>query len=74
MALVPLASKGNFFHIYEFHVYALDQALDLPQFAPRLNVLAAMEGAIIGHCQFEAGFRRVSRFEENVVFKIRPEI
>jgi Raf kinase inhibitor-like YbhB/YbcL family protein len=60
-------------HSYQFHVDALDQALDLPQFAPRQDVLAAMEGAIIGHGQFEAGFRRVSRFEENVVFKITPE-
>ena len=60
-------------HSYQFHVDALDQALDLPQFAPRQDVLAAIEGAIIGHGQFEAGFRRVSRFEENVVFKITPE-
>ena len=54
-------------------MYALDQALDLPWFAPRQEVLAAMGGAIIGHGQFEARFRRVSRFEENVVFKITPE-
>ena len=51
----------------------MNQALDLPDLASRQDVLLAMEGAIIGHGVFEAGFRRVSRFENNVVFKITPE-
>lgn len=51
----------------------MNKALDLPDLATRGDVLLAMEGSIIGHGVFEVGFRRVSRFEENVVFKITPQ-
>jgi hypothetical protein len=51
----------------------MNQAFDLPDLASRQDVLLAMEGTIIGHGVFKAGFRRVSKFENNVAFKITPE-
>ena len=51
----------------------MNQAFDLPDLASRQDVLLAMEGTIIGLRVFKAGFRRVSRFENNVAFKITPE-
>ena len=59
-------------HVYQFHIYAMDRSLGLPQLSVRQDVLLAMEGAIIGHGVYQAGYRRVSRYEENVVFKITP--
>ena len=47
-----------------------------PRFADDFEVghrILIADGTIIGHGVFEAGFRRVSRFENNVVFKITPE-
>jgi Raf kinase inhibitor-like YbhB/YbcL family protein len=60
-------------HIYDFNVYALDRLLDLEAYTGRAEVLAAMEGAVIGHGVTQAGYRRVDRFEEIIVFRTTPE-
>jgi Raf kinase inhibitor-like YbhB/YbcL family protein len=59
-------------HIYELNVYALDRALKIPPLTGRALVLAAMEGAVIGHGVSHAGYRRIARFEEIIVFHATP--
>jgi Raf kinase inhibitor-like YbhB/YbcL family protein len=60
-------------HIYEINVYALDRAMDLPPLTHRAEVLATMDGAVVGHGVLQAGYRRVPRFEEIIVFHLTPE-
>lgn len=59
-------------HIYEVNVYSLDKELELPPLSPRADILAAMEGSVIAHGVSQAGYRRVARYEEIVVFKLTP--
>ncbi|MDA0798861.1 MAG: YbhB/YbcL family Raf kinase inhibitor-like protein [Chloroflexi bacterium] len=59
-------------HIYEISVYALDRALEVPPLTGRAEVLAGMEGGVIGYGVTAAGYRRIARFEEIIVFHLTP--
>lgn len=59
-------------HIYEISVYALNRALEVPPLTGRAKVLAGMEGGVIGYGATEAGYRRIARFEEIIVFHLTP--
>ncbi len=59
-------------HIYQISVYALDRALEVPPLTGRAEVLAGMEGGVIGYGVTEAGYRRIPRFEEIIVFHLTP--
>jgi Raf kinase inhibitor-like YbhB/YbcL family protein len=52
----PGAGPGPFHH-YIFEFYALDAKLNLPNTATRQEVLAAMEGKIVGKSVFVGRFR-----------------
>ena len=52
----PGAGQGPFHH-YVFEFYALDAKLDLPSTATRAELLAAMEGHVVGKAAYVGRFR-----------------
>jgi Raf kinase inhibitor-like YbhB/YbcL family protein len=53
----PGAGAGPFHH-YMFEFFALDAKLDLPATATRAQLLAAMEGHVVGKAVYGGRFRR----------------
>jgi hypothetical protein len=47
-------------------------ALKVPPLTGRAEMLATMEGGVIGYGVTQAGYRRVARFEEIIVFHLTP--
>ncbi len=52
----PCPPKGGPPHHYIFELYALDTKLDLPAGAPRVDILKAMDGHIIGKSSYVGKF------------------
>jgi Raf kinase inhibitor-like YbhB/YbcL family protein len=52
----PCPPKGGPPHHYVFELYALDSKLDLPAGAPRVDLLKAMDGHIIGKSSYIGKF------------------
>ncbi len=59
-------------HRYFLHVYALDTNLDLDHRGTRSEVVAGMDGHIVGHGAIFGLYERTQPFEQNVVFKPTP--
>jgi Raf kinase inhibitor-like YbhB/YbcL family protein len=53
----PGAGPGPYHH-YVFEFYALDRKLDLPNTATRAEILAAMEGHVIGKAAYTGRFHQ----------------
>ena len=51
-------ARGNVYHHYTFELFALDKMLDLPPSASRAEVMAAMDGHVIGKAALEGRFHR----------------
>jgi Raf kinase inhibitor-like YbhB/YbcL family protein len=49
---------GNETHTYHFHLFALDQYLDLPEGATRTQVVTEMQGHILAEAELTAPFSR----------------
>jgi Raf kinase inhibitor-like YbhB/YbcL family protein len=58
--LGPSAPPGSRYHHYAFELFALDRELDLPATAGRAELLAAMDGNVIGKAAYVGRFRRPS--------------
>jgi Raf kinase inhibitor-like YbhB/YbcL family protein len=56
--LGPGAPAGPRFQHYVFELYALDSLLDLAETASRPELLAAMEGRVVGKAAYVGRFRR----------------
>jgi Raf kinase inhibitor-like YbhB/YbcL family protein len=56
--LGPGAPAGPRYHHYVFEFYALDALLDLPETASRPELLAAMEGRVLGKAAYVGRFKR----------------
>jgi Raf kinase inhibitor-like YbhB/YbcL family protein len=56
--LGPGAPPGARFHHYVFELYALDSLLDLPAAAGRAELLAAIDGKILGKAAYVGRFKR----------------
>ena len=53
----PGAPPGPRYHHYVFELYALNANLDLPETAGRAELLAAMEGKVVGKSAYVGRFR-----------------
>lgn len=54
----PLPPKGHGVHHYHFHLYALDQHLDLPAGATKERLLAAIRGHVLDEGELVGTYRR----------------
>jgi Raf kinase inhibitor-like YbhB/YbcL family protein len=59
--LGPGAPWGPRYHHYVLEVFALDSALDIPETSGRSQLMAAMDGKIVGKAAYVGRFRRGKR-------------